>query len=101
MAWTDRPFPACGPSVATEGFLQPPGTMIRRDLGIDQQRSVPRAVQPLAHGHEVTVLAHGGGGAAEAAGDLGDVDRGEPHGVQRVLVRPEMMHLGAVPLVVV
>ena len=62
---------------------------------------VARAVQPVPHRAQVVRAAHGDALAAEPAPDLGDVGRREPDRVQRIAVRPEVVHLGAVGLVVV
>src|SRR5260370_35852657 len=61
------------PSVTAEGLFQPPRAAFRGDLGVDQQRTVAWAVQPLAHLAEIAGPAHGNSRAAEPAPDLRDV----------------------------
>jgi Amt family ammonium transporter len=95
------PKPPDPRSVPAEGLLQPPGTVGRRDLGVDEQRAGPRAVQPAAHRGEIGHVPHGDALEAEPPADRGDVGRREPHDVERVAVRAEVMDLRAVGLVVV
>src|SRR5262249_51890482 len=102
-----RPADRWRPAVSVPGpagagrLLPPPRAVARGDLGVDDQGPVPRPGQPLAHRRQVLRAADGHPGAAETAADGGDVGGREADRVQRVPVRPEVMHLGAVRLVVV
>jgi hypothetical protein len=87
--------------VPAEGLLQPPRAVGRGDLGVDEQRALARAVQPAADRGQVGRIAHRDPLEPEAAADRGDVGRREPHGIQRLAVRPEVVHLRPVGLVVV
>src|SRR5690349_10021377 len=89
------------PSVPAEGFLEPPGAAVAGHLGVDDQRGGTRPGQPVPDRGQVVRAAHGQGVAAEAAADRGDVGGREPDRAERVPVRAEVVHLGAVGLVVV
>src|SRR5216683_3161254 len=89
------------PSVTTECFLEPPGAVLRGDLGVDDERTRPRPVEPGPHRAEVLVAPNRHAVAAESAPDPGEVSGREPHGVERVPFGCEMVHLRAVRRVVV
>src|SRR6266511_4941701 len=91
----------CRWSVSAERLLQPPRPAVGHHLGVDEQRGAPRAGQPLGGTVEVGDGPYVDRRAAEAAADRGDVGRREGDGVQRVAVRAEVVHLGAVGIVVV
>src|SRR5262249_62143089 len=71
------------------------------DLGVDQQGTIARSVEPRLGGGEVVHPGDGYGVAAEAARDRGDVGGREAHRRQVEPVRPEVVDLGAVGVGVV
>src|SRR5207247_9123143 len=88
-------------SVPAEGLLQPPRAVPGRDLGVDEQRPLAGAGQPVGYGRQVRRVAPGHPLEPEPAADRGDVGRREPDDIEGIAVRPEVVHLRAVRTVVV
>src|SRR4051812_31832182 len=96
MTFTRSSASAAMSSVTTECLLQPFGTDVGIDFGVEHHGALG-VLQPLAHGVEVVRHAL----AAGRAGERGEVRRRELRELDRPAQRPEVMHLGAVGGVVV
>src|SRR3954471_20058469 len=88
-------------SMSAERFLEPPGTVARDDLRVDQEGTIARATEPVADGGQIASRAHDRARATEAACDRREIRVRELHRVERGAVGPEVMHLGAIGCVVV
>src|SRR3954470_19862289 len=88
-------------SMSAERFLEPPGTVGRDDLRIDDEGTIARAGEPVADGGQIASRAHDGARATEAACDGGEIRVRELHRLERETVGSEVMHLGAIGCVVV
>src|SRR3954470_12215619 len=88
-------------SVSAERFVEPPGTVGGDDLRVDDEGTIARATEPVADGGQIASRAHDRARATEAACDGREIRVRELHRLERETVGPEVMHLGAIGLVVV
>src|SRR3954464_8204912 len=92
--------PAASWSVATKCLLQPFGTDVRVDFGVQDERAIA-VLEPLADGGQVINAARGDAAAAGRLGERGEVGRRELRELHRDAHRAEMVDLRAVGRVVV
>src|SRR3954465_275438 len=102
-SWRRRPVRvgSMPTSVSAERFLEPPGTVGRNDLRVDDEGTIARAREPVVDGGKIASRAHDRAHATEAACDGREIGVREPHGVEREAVGPEVMHPGPIGCVVV
>src|SRR5262249_59746376 len=62
-------------SVTAEGFFQPPRCAVSRDLGVDKQGALSRAVEPRLDGGKIVGPSNGDSIEAEDTSDCGDIRR--------------------------
>src|SRR3954470_13088386 len=101
-SWRMRPVRVGSmPTSMSERFVEPPGTVGGDDLRVDDEGTIARATEPVADGGQIASRAHDRARATEAACDGREIRVRELHRLERETVGPEVMHLGAIGLVVV